>query len=118
MNDMHSSVLRCGGNDYEIVNKIPHNFFVWNNEELMGNEDYVPLCELDFTNNFLVNSKTLKAIKLQPSEVKLLRNAAQFAIGSKIDAEHALDKKRGKWFSKQQREFAKATIDIFNRISE
>ena len=52
---------------FEIVEKIPRNFFVWNIGENMGSDEYIPFCEKlhpEDKDNFEININTLKAIKL------------------------------------------------------
>ena len=104
---------------FEIVDKIPVGFFVWNIGENMGSDEYIPLAQ-DLKpgdkENFEINPNTLKAIKLQPEEVQLLRTAAGVGINNKITAEKALKSKRKGYWSNRKREQAERTIDIFSRI--
>lgn len=105
---------------FEIVEKIPKNFFVWNIGENMGSDEYIPICE-DLRpkdkKNFEINSETLKVIKLPQEEVELLRDAASVGIVSKSTAEKALQSKRKGYWSNRKREQAEKTIEIFNRIT-
>lgn len=107
-------------NTFEIVEKIPAGFFVWNIGENMGSDEYIPLAEElkpDDKENFEINPDTLKAIKLSTKEVKALRKAAGWGITNKKDAEKALKSKRKGYFSNHKREEAAATIEIFNKIT-
>ena len=108
-------------NTYEIVKKIPANFFVWNIGKNMGSDEYIPIAQ-DLKpgdkENFEINPYTVKAIKLNNDEVKLLRNAASWGINSKKTAEKALKSKRQGYISDKKRFHAQKTIDIFNRITE
>ena len=88
---------------FEIVDKIPTGFFVWNIGDNMGHE---------------INARTLKAIKLSMEEVQLLRKAAGYGVNSKETAEKALRSKRKGRMSDIKRVHAEKTIDIFNRISK
>lgn len=105
---------------FEIVEKIPRNFFIWNIGENMGHPEYIPLC-IDMypedRDNYEINTRTLKAIKLPAEEVKLLRAAAHWGITSKTEAEKALKSKRKGGVSDKKRYHAEKTIDIFNRIT-
>ena len=87
--------------------------------ENMGSDEYIPLAQ-DLKpgdkENFEINPNTLKAIKLQPEEVQLLRTAAGVGINNKITAEKALKSKRKGYWSNRKREQAERTIDIFSRI--
>lgn len=105
---------------FEIVEKIPKNFFVWNIGENMGSDEYIPLSEdlhPEDKNDYSINLATLKAIKLPQEEVKLLRDAASVGIVSKSTAEKALKSRRKGYWSNRKREQAEKTIEIFNRIT-
>lgn len=112
----------CDGTDvFEIVEKIPANYFVWNIGENLGTDEYIPLAEAlhpEDKDNYEINRYTLKAIKLSVEEVKLLRHAANFDINSKATAEKALRSKRRGYMSDRKRSEAEKTIDIFKSISE
>lgn len=105
---------------FEIVEKIPPRFFVWNIGENMGHPEYIPLCE-DLhpgdRDNYEINPRTLKAIKLPAVEVQLLRAAAGWGVNSKKEAEKALKSTRKGYTSDKKRYHAEKTIDIFNRIT-
>lgn len=105
---------------FEIVDKIPSGFFVWNIGENMWSDEYIPLAQ-DLKpgdkENFEINPYTLKAIKLSVEDVKLLRAAASVGIVSKSTAEKAMKSKRKGYWSNRKREQAEKTIEIFNRIT-
>ena len=105
---------------FEIVEKIPIHYFVWNIGENMGTDEYIPICEdlhPEDKDNYEINPNTVKAIKLSVEEVKALRKAASVGINSKKTAEKALKSKRRGYWSDRKRAEAKKTIDIFNRIT-
>ena len=105
---------------FEIIEKIPNNYFVWNIGENMGTDEYIPICEdlhPEDKDNYEINPNTLKAIKLSVEEVKVLRKAAHVGIVSKKTAEKALKSKRKGYWSDRKREQAAKTIDIFNKIT-
>ena len=109
---------------FEIVERIPKNFFVWNIGENMGSSEYIPLATQQYPNAdkddckyYEINRKLLFAIKLPVEEVKLLREAARNGITSKVEAEKALKSKRKGYWSDRKRECAEKTIDIFNKIT-
>lgn len=105
---------------FEIVDKIPANFFVWNIGENMGSDEYVPLAQ-DLKpgdkENFDINLDTLKAIRLKPEEVQILRKAAGIGVNNLKTAERALKSKRRGYWSDRKRKAAEMTIDIFRKIS-
>ena len=91
-----SALLRKNG-CFEIVEKIPVGFFVWNIGENMGTHEYIPVCQdlhPEDKDNFEINSATLKAVKVAPDEWKKLNKAASWGIGNLKQAEKALKSKR------------------------
>ena len=114
------STLNNRNDIFEIVEKIPINYFVWNIGENMGTDEYIPICEdlhPEDKDNYDINTCTLKAIKLSREEVETLREAAHVGIVSKKTAEKALKSKRRGYWSDKKREQAEKTIDIFNKIT-
>lgn len=106
---------------FEIVKKIPSNYFVWSIGDNFGTDEYIPICEIlhpEDINCHQVNLSTLKAIKLNTEDVKALREAADIGVRSKKDAEKALKSKRHTYISEWKREQAEKVIDIFNKITE
>ena len=114
------SNLNDRGDIFEIVEKIPAGFFVWNIGENMGTDEYIPICEdlhPEDKDNYEINTSTLKAIRLSCEDVKALREAAHIGIVSKKTAENALKSKRSGYWSDKKRAEAEKTIDIFKRIT-
>ena len=114
------STLNNRNDIFEIVEKIPNNYFIWNIGENMGTDEYIPICEdlhPEDKDNYDINISTLKAIKLSVEEVETLREAAHIGIVSKKTAEKALKSKRRGYWSDKKREQAEKTIDIFKRIT-
>ena len=112
------STLNNRNDIFEIVEKIPSNYFVWNIGENMGTDEYIPICEDLYPgdkDNYDINTSTLKAIKLSREEVETLREAAHVGITSKKAAERALKSKRRGYWSDRKREQATKTIDILIR---
>ena len=108
------------GDIFEIVEKIPAGFFVWNIGDNMGLDEYIPICEdlhPEDKDSYEINASTLKAIKLSREEVETLREAAHIGIVSKKTAEKALKSKRRGYWSDRKREQAEKTIGIFRRIT-
>ena len=105
---------------FEIVEKIPSNYFVWNIGDNMGLDEYIPICKdlhPEDKENFEIDTTSLKAIKLPIDEVKALREAAACGVNSKKTAEKALRSKRKGYWSDRKRKAANATIEIFNKIT-
>ena len=105
---------------FEVVEKIPAGFFVWNIGENMGTDEDIPICEdlhPEDKDNYEINPSTVKAIKLSREEVETLREAAHVGIVSKKTAEKALKSKRRGYWSDRKRTEAEKTIDIFKRIT-
>ena len=106
---------------FEIVDKIPVNFFVWNIGENMGTHEYIPVCEdlhQEDKENFEINTVTLKAVKVAPDEWEKLNKSASWGIGNLKQAEKALKSKRHGYTSDRKRAAAELTIEIFRRICE
>lgn len=106
---------------FEIVDKIPLGFYIWNIGENMGSDEWIPLAQ-DLKpgdkENFEINPDTLKAIRLKPEEVQILRKSAGIGVNNLKTAERALKSKRRGYWSDRKRKAAEMTIDIFREISE
>ena len=108
------------GDIFEIVEKIPAGFFVWNIGDNIGLDEYIPICKdlhPEDKENFEIDTTSLKAIKLPIDEVRALREAAACGVNSKKTAEKALRSKRKGYWSDRKRKAANATIEIFNKIT-
>ena len=120
-NKIYSTSSLCEKTDiFEIVEKIPVGFFIWNIGENMGTDEYIPICEdlhPEDKENFEIDTTTLKALKLPINEVKALRQAANWGVNSKATAEKALKSKRKGYNADRKRKAAAATIEIFERIT-
>ena len=106
---------------FEIVEKIPVRFFVWNIGENMGTHEYIPVCEnlhQENKNDYSINPATLKAVKVTPEEWEKLNKAASWGIGNLKQAEKAMKSKRRGYTSDRKRAAAELTIEIFRRICE
>lgn len=106
---------------FEIVEKIPAGFFVWNIGENMGTHEYIPLCEdlhPENKDDYSINPETLKAVKVSPDEWEKLNKAASVGVGNLKAAEKALKNKRRGYWSDRKRAAAELAISIFCRICE
>lgn len=104
---------------FEIVEKIPVRFFVWNIGKNMGTHEYIPVCEdlhPEDKDNYEINAATLKAVKVAPDEWEKLDKAASWGVGNLEQAEKALKSKRKGYAADRKRAAAKLTIEIFRRI--
>lgn len=105
---------------FQIVKKIPEGFFVWNIGENMGSDEWIPLAQNlkpEDKENFEINPYTLKAIRLNPEEVQILRKAAAVGVNNIKTAEKALKSKRRGYWSDRKRKEAENSIEIFRRIT-
>ena len=105
---------------FEITEKIPTGFFIWNIGENMGTHEYIPVCQYmnpGNKENFEINTDTLKAVKVTPEEWEKLNKAAAWGVGNLLQAEKALKSKRSGYWSDRKRAEAEKTIDIFKRIT-
>ena len=106
---------------FEIVEKIPDGFFVWNIGDNMGTHEYIPVCEdlhPEDKDDCSINQATLKAVKVSPEEWEKLDKAANWGVGNLKQAEKALKSKRRGYTSDRKRDAAELTIEIFRRICE
>ena len=106
---------------FEIVEKIPVGFFVWNIGENMGTHEYIPVCEdlhPEDKDDYSINPATLKAVKVSPEEWEKLNKAGAWGVGNLKQAEKALKSKRHGYTSDRKRAAAELTIEIFRRICE
>ena len=121
-NKIYSTSSLCEKTDiFEIVEKIPAGFFVWNIGENMGTHEYIPVCEdlhPEDKDNYEINTATLKAVKVAPDEWEKLNKAGAWGIGNLAQAKKALNSKRRGYTSDKKRAAAELTIEIFRRICE
>ena len=106
---------------FEIVEKIPVGFFVWNIGENMGTHEYIPVCEdlhPEDKDDYSINPATLKAVKVSPDEWEKLNKAGAWGVGNLKQAEKAIKSKRHGYTSDRKRAAAELTIEIFRRICE
>ena len=106
---------------FEIIEKIPVGFFVWNIGENMGTHEYIPVCEdlhPEDKDDYSINPATLKAVRVSPEEWEKLDKAANWGVGNLKQAEKALKSKRRGYTSDRKRVAAELTIEIFRRICE
>ena len=121
-NKIYSTSTLCEKTDiFEIVEKIPVGFFIWNIGENMGTHEYIPVCEdlhPEDKDDYRINPATLKAVKVSPEEWEKLDKAANWGVGNLKQAEKALKSKRRGYTYERERAAAELTIEIFRRICE
>lgn len=78
------STITTNNRTYEIVDKFPEGFFIWNIGNNMGSDEYIPLAEKasNDPDDYSINPDTVKAIKMDPEEVAILRKAAHYGCGN------------------------------------
>ena len=106
---------------FEIVEKIPVGFFVWNIGENMGTHEYIPVCEdlhPEDKDDYSINPATLKAVRVSPEEWEKLNKAGAWGVGNLKQAEKAIKSKRHGYTSDRKRVAAELTMEIFRRIGE
>lgn len=98
---------------FQIVEKVPSNFFVWNIGKNMATEDYIPMCVIKPSDDDIleINPDRLYAIRLPRNEVLLLREAGHRGVENLAAAEKALAGS-----DERKKEIARKTIDIFRKI--
>lgn len=90
-NKIYKTSSLCERTDiFEIVEKIPPHFFIWNIGENMGTHEYIPICEdlhPEDKEDYQIDLSTLKAVKVTPEEWKKLYKAASLSVGNLAQAE-------------------------------
>ena len=99
---------------FEIVEKIPNNFFVWNIGKNMA-EGYIPICES--AGGYNVNVTTLKAIALEENEILILRKAAAYGVNDLKSAKRATKLNPKTNMTATKKELAIEALPIFERIT-
>lgn len=109
---------------YEIVEKVPTHFILWNIGENMGNDNLIPFTtrlsnDKQAYEYYHINRNTLKAIELPTNEVYILRKAASYGVENLEICRKILKSKRQpkSYLKKQQLEYAKQSLEILERIT-
>lgn len=102
---------------YEIVDKIPTGFFVWNIGANMSNDEYIPLCQSANTGICDIRTDTLKAIKLDKRDVMILRKAAAYGVNDRTTAKAAMNREAKSQMQKTKKQLAEKAFPIFEKIS-
>ena len=109
------NTIQEGKYTFEIVDKIPQGFQIWNISPIEG---YIPICETLSPSSFQIDDKKLKCIKVDNIKRDKLRRAASCGIKTLKDCEQALNTKRTSQNAIYRKELAKVVIEIFREISE
>ncbi len=107
-------------NEYEVVEKMPNGYFVWNIGANMGTDEYIPIAEWkhpENKENFDINSDTVKAIKMDPEDVRVLRKASGYGISDYMDAKRAIARNPKSGYMKNKKELAEKAMKIFEKIT-
>lgn len=74
---------------FKIVEKVPHNYCVWNIGQNMGSDTLIPLCKSAHNpeNKYEIDPEALLAVRLPEEDVLTLRLAARRNLESKTKAE-------------------------------
>ena len=113
--------MEVNGRNYEIVSRIPANYFIWNIGENMGTCDYIPICKQLFPGtkksdimHYQIDADTLKAVPMNRNDVLILRKAAGKGIVSVKTARAAI--KHGK--NGTRVDLAKLALQILEPITD
>lgn len=98
---------------FEVIEKIPAGFEVWNIGKI-GNGEYIPVCQ---AKNYNVNTKTLKAIKLNKEEVVILNKAAGYGVKTVKTARATLSRTAKTSTMKRKQRLAEKALPILERIT-
>lgn len=100
--------------NFEIVEKMPNGFEVWNIPEI-GNGEYIPICQ---SVDYNVNTKTLKAIKLSKEDVAILSKAASAGIKTILGAKKKLSRVAKTAYAKENQKRAEKALPILEKITK
>jgi len=108
-------IIKDSKHSFEVVEKIPQGYEIWNIGDNMI-DGYIPLAEE--VEKYKINPNTLKAIKLDPNELTLLRKSANYGVVDLKSAKRAINRKAPKtYIAIRKKELAEKTITIFERLS-
>lgn len=101
---------------FEIVDKIPGDYVIWNIHQIDGHEDYLPLCQL-IPGGYEVRLSTLKAVKLESSEevAFIMKFSMRTGCGNYSKTKRRLSDRRLK---SENRQAAEKALAIFERITK
>lgn len=86
---------------FEIVEKIPVGYEIWNIGNHMQSAELVPLCQSD--ESYYINPNTLKAIKMIPEDATIVKKAsALYGLSSSKACVKYLKRKSGKAMKKMR----------------
>ena len=105
-------------NTYEVVDKIPYGFFIWNIGENMGDKEYIPIAELKSDkpeDKYSINPNTVKAIKVGADNAKILNKAVTWGINTLADAKRII---KGKRYRANRKQLAELALPILEVITE
>lgn len=97
---------------FEVVDKIPSGYVVWNITPIGENGDYIPLALVD--KNCSVDLSTLKAIKVGADKASIISRATSYGMG---DIESTRKAVLGKRVNKEKRRRAMLALPIYEEIS-
>lgn len=110
-----------GKHTFEIVEKIPKNYFIWNIGANMETPDYIPICEKLHPENresYDINVNTLKCIKLKREDVIYLRKAANYGITNLQKAKRAVKSNPKSNHAYYKKMYAIDVLNVLERITE
>lgn len=105
---------------FEIVDKIPEGYFVWNITLQDENKDYIPLAELLNGKGFDVNPDTLKAIKISNQiDRKYLMQGASYGVNNLTKCRKIANSKRTfkTNMAKNKKAFADYLLPLFQELT-
>lgn len=107
------------GYDFEIVEKVPSDYSVWCIPDIADGQ-CAPFCKTVNPQDkdcFVVDTRTLKAVRLSREESKILKNTAHAGAGNLKEAKRLLRKKAKTASMKQRQNWAEKALPILERIT-
>lgn len=103
---------------FEVVDKVPSDYMVWNIPPIEGFENYIPFCQWkypDNNQNYDVNLFTLKAIRVLDSEVEKLRWGSHHGCDNLASAKSMT---KGRGLTASFKKTAAELVQIFAKYTE
>ena len=101
--------------DYQIVNKIPDGFDVWNVNGIEGHPDYLPLC-ICYEGTYSVVIDQLLAIRMPKADQKILHDCSMITgAGNLVDVRRLLKRKNLK---ERTRKLAEQALPLFEKYTD
>lgn len=99
---------------YQVVDKIPDGYDVWNIAGINGNPEYLPLC-VCYEGTYTVMIDRLLAIKIPEADQKIMYASSMWGAGNLIKARRLLKRKN---LNQRTRERIEKALPLFEKYTD